>query len=429
MSRICMTLTLSVCLAAPALAQVTFDASFENGKLAGTNLEGDGTWTVNSNLSNWDWTYFKVSGVQGQQVNFRTPSTSGEPYGVTGATYHRMVYRYEGQTDWQHMDNGLNAADGHYYFSNNTAFTGDNVEIAYWQPYTYTQTTNFYNSVAASPYVTNRGTVSTAAPSGGSYHGRDLYRFDITDTSVSNSGKHHVVIVARQHGYESLGNYVTEGLVNWATGNSAEAQSLREKAIIHVYPMANPDAVVESMTREGYSKSGTTSDFNRDWNNGTTASDSYEIDALRQDILAATGGDGAIFIDMHAHAKSSASGAANYWWAYPDDQAALDFVTDARDADLAMNGETVFEWPNPLDGNVFATTAGAWGSSTLNSESSFTFETIASPFGTPRSTDRIIASGAAIGIALDANLAEVPEPASISLLGLGGLAMLRKRRK
>ncbi len=389
---------------AGASGQITITDSFENGRHGGWSFDGT-YYNVNTSASTWDWLHFRVDGVQGQTPQFATPcEDSADRY----RSYHRMVYSYDGQS-WMHMDNGSKPGDSTYYFSNSSAFTQDSVYIAYWQPYTFSQTVQQMANLAGNPYVQNHGTVTTGAPSGGSYEGRDVYRYQVTDPAVADAYKENIVIVARQHGYESLGNYVNEGLTDWLLSSDPEAENLRRKAVVTVYPMANPDAVYNAWTREGKSKSGGTSDFNRDWftgapGHGGAASDSYEIDGLRDDIYDLTGGDGAWLIDMHSHAKGSMGGAW-YWWQYPAGQETMDFMTDVRDYDLADDGDTCMEWPTSRGGSLTGTTAGAWGYHSFHGNG-FTLEPIAAPYGTPRTTEQMRFIGEAIGEAFNNAVAE-----------------------
>jgi hypothetical protein len=386
--------------AAPAAGQgIVLDDGIEGGNLTGWNF-ANGVYTVHDALApgTWEWLHFRATGVSGQTPVFRTPLTnSNDVY----RDYHRLVWRYAGERDWRYMDLGWLPGDGHYWFGNTQPFTQDVVEIAYWFPYGTAELQRFANAIL------RRGAPWLRAPAvvGASREGRPLPAFTFTDPAVPDAQKKQVVVVARQHGYESYGNYVVEGMVRFLAGPDPAAAALRAKAVVHVYPAANPDAAFHGWTREGLDKAGTTPvDLNRDWAfggpaTGGTPSATYEIDALRDDILARTGGSADFLIDVHAHAKGS-QGLGWYWWYQGDPQLAQQFLQSVWDEDqLAFPTDPVFSWPSHSAGSG-STTAMDWGGpqgihlgvGTLGGLG-LTLEPIAAPFGANRTVERIRLGG------------------------------------
>lgn len=382
---------------------LTLDDQFDNGNLDGWTFDGT-YYRINTNNppGAWQWVHFRITGAMGQTPRFRTAITnSNDVY----RTYHRMVWRYGSEDAWRLMDHGDKPGDGSYYFWNTATFTADEVYVAYWLPYTYGQMLDFAQRVGMPDTPSE---LVTADIAGWSQQGRPLPYLGITDPSTAPAGKRQCVLVARQHGYESLGNHALEGIVDFLLSRDPLAAKLRELTVFHVYPMANPDAVANGWTREGRARDGTTPvDFNRDWyprsvGHGGPASASFEIDFLREDIMNRTGGSADLVVDLHSHAKGS-TGLGWYWWFHDDAAAAQAFVTSVWDVDRALHaGQTVYTWPQPMAG-ADSTTLGAWGSgpasgnaiATLGADS-FTLEPIAAPFGAVRSAERVRAAGAAI---------------------------------
>ncbi len=58
-----------------------------------------------------------------------------------------------------------------------------------------------------------------------------------------------VVIVARNHAYESAGNFCCEGMIDFLTSGASEAERLRKNYRFHFLPLTNPDGVYNGMGR------------------------------------------------------------------------------------------------------------------------------------------------------------------------------------
>lgn len=123
--------------AAGVLAQApVLDAAFENGNLDGWSFDGT-HFQVNRNNppGAWQWLHFRVRGARGMAPRFKTNTTASDD---VYRSYHRMVWR-TAASEWRLMERGDKPGDGYYYFWNDTPLTEDEVYIAYWLPYTYSQ--------------------------------------------------------------------------------------------------------------------------------------------------------------------------------------------------------------------------------------------------------------------------------------------------
>lgn len=439
----------SASVSGSASAQVSFTGDFEAGNLGSAIDMGNGLYQVRGYnhkepSKNGFFINFKVSGVNGQTPRFQRSST-----GLGGDTHrhHKMYYSYDGDS-WTPMDSHEFDQNGNNYtFYNNSAFTQDNVQIAMVPVRTYTQTQNWItDTIAPSPYTKlhgNNGTVAT------SYEGRNVYGFSVTNPNIDNQHKKNVVVVAHQHGYEHVGKFATEGMANFLVSNDPVAKSLRDKAVFHFYPDANPDSTVNGWGREGKNRWGGWKDFNRDWNENVQHS--FEIDGITDDIIDQTDGEAAFFLDIHTHSPKKGRW---YWWATKTEDGLeagvdgngdgkvdyADFVKRVAEIDHTRNGEkevlTIFEglWNGIPDNRVREVSSKAlaegWGSDSLGALS-FTLEpvTVQLVSGEPIDLLRMRQAGQTIALAIDEFLPNaVPEPASLALFGMSGVWLLLRRR-
>ena len=214
--------------ARPAAAEITLSQNFDNGWLnvAGSTVVGS---TVNLEprrfaSSEWSgdqwWVHFKANGEQSvtPQFNLNVSSAFQGNYGGI-----KFVYSYD-QTNCSFFDNGSRAGDT-YSFSNNPAFTQDQVSVAYGLPCTAAMTDAHTAGVAASPHVTptTSGNASlvigqTPGTAGGGYTddlGRsvpvqNLYGYKITDATATGA-KQKVVITTGNHSGEPTGTHTLQG--------------------------------------------------------------------------------------------------------------------------------------------------------------------------------------------------------------------------
>ncbi|OHD64428.1 MAG: hypothetical protein A2096_03970 [Spirochaetes bacterium GWF1_41_5] len=84
---------------------------------------------------------------------------------------------------------------------------------------------------------------------GKSEQGHDLLEFSISDSRYPAAGKRKAGITARNHAYETSGNYCIEGMMEFLLEKSAIASYLLSKYDFHFLPMTNVDGVIYGMTR------------------------------------------------------------------------------------------------------------------------------------------------------------------------------------
>ena len=85
---------------------------------------------------------------------------------------------------------------------------------------------------------------------GRSDHGREVWMVEISDFSVPETKKIKVLVIARQHAYETFSSFSAEGIARYLLSGLPEA-NLRHFAFF-IVPMLNVDAVAEGDEYEGH---------------------------------------------------------------------------------------------------------------------------------------------------------------------------------
>lgn len=282
-----------VFLASSAMAQVTFDSSFECGNATGFTEVSPGLYEFeiepDTNSTDRQWYSFEVNGASGQTLTFRlidTNQTNVPSHWSTAVP----VYTSDGGTTWQRLGGVVSSTSTTYTFQH--TFTADSVRFAFHYPYTT-------GMVAAKLSEWTAHEDASAVVIGQSAQGRDLHHLTITDESaVPADGKIGVWVVTRQHAAEVTGNYTLEGLVDYALSDTSGGRALRAGAVLNVIPMANPDGVVAGNYRDN--SQGV--NLNRVWNGTASPTNGPEIQLIQEVIQACVdaGEDYTLFLDLHS---------------------------------------------------------------------------------------------------------------------------------
>lgn len=263
---------------------LAFFADFENASADFEVRTADGAYEV----APYSWMHFGVEGVAGRRPTFWVD----HPDHVDER--RRFVHSTDGR-EWSYFGD-TDVGEEHYEFAPAEPVDSDRLFVAGLFPYRRSDLEGLLASLRESPFVRRVG------PRGHSPGRRPIYGLEITDPSVSESEKEHVVCLAGQHAWEAWGRHVMHGFLEAAVADDAAARRLRQRAVVHAYPIVNPDRIALGHMRDG------TVDYNpnRAWTFGAPPGSEPapvpEIDILRRAIVAETGGKTTYFLDFHSHA-------------------------------------------------------------------------------------------------------------------------------
>jgi murein tripeptide amidase MpaA len=277
----------------PAGAQVTFDSSFQSGNghlfqqvaadVYSFQLEPD------TNSSDRQWFAFDVNGAAGRMLTFRLLNTG--THNVPSHWGHaRPVFSRDGGTTWDHVAGATTHSGGVYTFSH--TFEVDKERLAFHHPYTFTMAMTKMNEWAQHPHATR--TVL-----GLSVLRRPIMHFRVTDDAAgTDMDKRGIWITGRLHAAEVTGSYSVEGFMDFLLSDAEEAVALRQNAVIHIVPMANPDGVFAGNYRNNHAGV----NLNRVWNGTANLDTSPEVVHIQGalDAWVAEGKPYDLFIDFHS---------------------------------------------------------------------------------------------------------------------------------
>lgn len=201
-----------------------------------------------------------------------------------GKTYHRLV------------GSGYNVSGSNHFFTVETPPGVTSIRLSKYFPYTQAMYDTWRAPLAAHPFVTEEVI-------GQSVQGRDIWMYTLTDPGVSDTGKQRVWIHSAVHPAETTSYFNCEGLIDWLTGGSHEANTLMANTIFNIVPMANPDGVALG----NYRVNANSVNLENEWSfpyNSTAA----EVVALRTKIEEFMGtpgnpGDNPIRVVLNIHSS------------------------------------------------------------------------------------------------------------------------------
>lgn len=217
----------------------TVTASFESGSIGKTTRISDTQWELsiaddNNNPelpASWrSWWYVRMDNLVTDAATSITLKNSGWPY------YYVPVYSYD-RKNWLHFAESEVTQNSSGELVVSKRYDQASVWIARFYPYTFTDLTNYVNSLKGNPYV------DVSIP-GYSQQGRPLYLFKVTDFTVPVAGKKRVFMHARTHPAETPPSFLIEGLVRFLLSGTPKAAELLAGYEFYIFPMQNVDGVV-----------------------------------------------------------------------------------------------------------------------------------------------------------------------------------------
>ena len=205
------------------------------------------------------WYYFSVSNTRANlkvKFNITNLCKSGSLYNLgmkvlirsqTNDTYFR------GGEDISYYSNGIKKnKKGKSYYTMTFTYTferdDDTVFFAYSMPYTFSYLMNYLKSLEEDPIRKNNFNRRLLTYTLG---GNRCDYLTITSASSPEEIKKRkgVVISARVHPGETVGSWMMHGVIDFLTGDSPEAKTLRDNFIFKIIPMFNPDGVINGNYR------------------------------------------------------------------------------------------------------------------------------------------------------------------------------------
>ncbi|EAS01836.2 zinc carboxypeptidase family protein (macronuclear) [Tetrahymena thermophila SB210] len=204
--------------------------------------------------------------------------------------------------------------------------SGERVLFSYYKPYTFTDLIEFiekteqslkekenvvedFSAKSRTTFITTENTYYKKEIIGGSRLGLSLFMIEITcpkkfKPSIPYDKRKVVLILGRQHPFETPSSLVCQGFINFLISDNPVASQLKSMFIFKICPMVNPDGVVIGNSRTNLSGA----DLNRSWENPTQNAHP-EVYFLKQYIskMRDKKKDIFMFIDLHATATKANS--------------------------------------------------------------------------------------------------------------------------
>jgi murein tripeptide amidase MpaA len=246
------------------LAAVTVTTSFEGGNLGRVEqvapnhlrcaVKGQADQAGRNRQANWY--YFRLDGLPKGEFQIDFTDLVGEynfrpgSHAVTRNT--RPVFSYDDRT-WTHFsDQQASWDEKEVRLTIRFKPERGTMWIAHTAPYTKRELGRLLDT--RHPYLRQESIGKT-------FRGRDFPLLTITDTSVPETAKKVVWLMARQHGWETGTSWVADGAVRFLLSSDPEALKLRRSTVFKILSMFDPDGVAEGAVRfnvNGY-------DNNRNW--------------------------------------------------------------------------------------------------------------------------------------------------------------------
>jgi len=159
---------------------------------------------------------------------------------------------------------------------------------------------NLFESYTSNPYLD----ISTM---GITPLGQNLKVATITDSGVSNEGKHKIYIIAQQHAFETPSSFVAEGMIMFLLNETNEtATRIRENCTFKIIPIMNPEGVYYGICRYTPFRSGIQYDQNRAWGDNIVTMNATcpEVRWVFDDIQS---WQPDVFLDLHSEVNGEGS--------------------------------------------------------------------------------------------------------------------------
>ncbi len=214
-------------------------SSFESGSIGAVTKTGNTEWEFSLADDNdnhelpdrWrSWWYVRMDNVDTREPLVIHLKNRGWPY------YYVPVYSYDQET-WYRFDENEVTQPAEYELKMEKQFTQSTVWIARFYPYTYSDLTDYLDTLPDNSYVT----VETPATT---QQDNPMYFVTLTDPASTDEDKQRIWMHARSHPAETGPSFLLEGLIDYLVSGTPEAQQILSKFIFTLVPMHNIDGVI-----------------------------------------------------------------------------------------------------------------------------------------------------------------------------------------
>ena len=179
-------------------------------------------------------------------------------------------------------------------FTHEFLYDDDTISIAFSEPYTITDLKRDLNKVSKTigrKCLFNREALCTTIG------GTTCELITLTSTKYRKESKKAIIITARVHPGETVGSWMTKGILEFLTSNNYIAEILLDRYVFKIIPCLNPDGVIQGNYRCSLSGS----DLNRKYIHPSSVlhPSIYYLKAMVKRI----GIPVAFYCDLHGHSK------------------------------------------------------------------------------------------------------------------------------
>ena len=267
----------------PGDKTLVFESRFESGNLSmALKVSNDEYNLVLQNdinsKGNTQWFYFQIKNttkdldVKYNIVNF-TKKDSLYNFGMKILIFSEKENEltelgwFRGGTGIGYYENNIRrpTSSKHFYslsFNYKFDYSDDTIYFAYCFPYSYSDLMQDLLILESNPVVSTIMSRKVLCYSIGGNR-CDLLTITAQGDPEKIKKRKGVVLTARVHPGETVGSWMMKGIIDFLTGQSKEAEILRETFVFKIIPMLNPDGVIYGNYRCGLAGV----DLNRRWKN------------------------------------------------------------------------------------------------------------------------------------------------------------------
>lgn len=296
MKRILLASLIALLGCAGVFAEIRFDSAFECGNGTAFSQTAPDTYSFeieqDTNSDDRQWFEFRVEGAKRRPLAFQLLNPGGTNIPEHWETA-RPVFSSDGGKTWSRVEGATSLTSDTFTFQHAPATDAE--LIAFHHPYSHTHLLQRLDQWDNHP-AAKRGTI------GKSVEGRDLDLLQITNPATPLADKAGAWIIARQHAAETTGSWVADGFMDFVLSDDPRAVALRDRMVVNIVPMVNPDGVVAGNYRDNANGV----NLNRSWGSATLEKDPEIVHverAIKEWVDA--GNSYVFFADLHSDSAAT----------------------------------------------------------------------------------------------------------------------------